>query len=296
MGELASDVLVEWMARDICASRPAAALLQGDTHSRYFRSTAMSRGFVPVGPAAKPSHFEKLCIGGILSTGNWAERRAALSTAIGLVLPEAPPGYCGPATLLECSLGSAGSQRLPLSAFEVQFGPVIAFLPGRPVAVVPIQPTYADQLLGTAAQLSFLPRVEASMWQEKLYLCSPRALAVLAAGVIILFYESKGQNEGRGAIVAVAQVVRTALRKMEVLDASMTRRGVLTAQEIKNLSSTKETALIYFSQLMRLAKPVGMDRLRRLRCMDQANFVTARKIDETAAWAIIEEGQPNVRL
>jgi predicted nucleic acid-binding protein/GNAT superfamily N-acetyltransferase len=296
MGELASDVLVERMARDICATRPACALLQGDTRSRYFRSTAVARGFVPVGSATNPSHFEKLCAGGVLSARNWAERNAALAKAIRLMLPERPPGYCGPTTVVEYSLGSGAAQQLPLSAFEVRFGPVILLLPGRPVIVVPIQRAFADQLLGTSDQFSLLPQSEASMWQQKLYLCSPRALAVLAAGAIVFFYESKRQNDGRGAIVAIAQIVRTAIRKKNVLDPAMTRRGVLMPKEIEALSVGEDTALVYFSQIMPLKKPVPMARLRTLGCMDRANFVTARRISEAAACAIIEEGQPHVQL
>jgi hypothetical protein len=133
------------------------------------------------------------------------------------------------------------------------------------------------------------------MCQQKLYLCSPRALAVLAAGAIVLFYESKGQNDGRGAIVAIAQIVRTAIRKKNVLNPAMTRRGVLTQKEIEFLSVSEDTALVYFSQLMPLKKPVPMGRLRTLGCMDRANFVTARQISETAARAIMEEGQPSAQ-
>jgi hypothetical protein len=296
MGELASDVLVERMARDICATRPACALLQGDTRSRYFRSTAVSRGFVPVGPTTNPSHFEKLCAGGILSASNWAEQNAALAKAIGLRLPARPPEYCGPTTVVEYCLGSGAAQRLALSAFEMRFGPLLVFLPGRPVVVAPIHRNFADQLLGTSDQFSLLPQGEASMWQQKLYLCSPRALAVLAAGAIVFFYESKGHNDGRGAIVAIAQIVRTAIRKKGVLNPAMTRRGVLKPKEIETMSVSEDTALIYFNQVMPLKKPVPMSRLRALGCMDRANFVTARQIGEAAAWAIIEEGQPSVQL
>ncbi len=296
MSEVAADVLVERMGRDICATRPASALLQGDTRSRHFRATVISRGFVPGGDSEDPSHFEKFCVGDVLAAQNWANRGDALAKAIGLVLPERPPAYLGPATSVEYSLGATGPERLQLSAFEVRFGPVILFLPGRPVAVVPIQRAFADELLGTSRQFSLLPQPEASMWRERLYLCSPRALAVLAAGTIVLFYESEGQNNGRGAIVAIAQVVRTAIRNKSGLDEKMIRRGVLTTQGIDHLSVTRETALIYFSQLMPLTDPVPKNRLRTLGCMDGANFVTARQIGEDAAWAIIEQGKPNVRL
>ena len=197
---------------------------------------------------------------------------------------------------MECSVGTAGRQPLPLLAFEVQFGPVIVLLPDRPVAVIPIRRAFADQLLGTAEQLSLLPKTEASMWHQKLYVGSPRMLSAVTSGTIIFFYESQQQRKGRGAVVAVAQVVRTALRKNAALDPSMIRRGVVTAEDIAALSTTDEKALIYFSQLMPLRHPVAKDHLRALGCMDGANYVTARLIGEDAACAIIEAGQPHVRL
>ena len=97
------------------------------------------------------------------------------------------------------------------------------------------------------------------------------------------------------ASVAIAQVVRTAIRKKSVLDPAMTRRGVLMPKDIEALSVGEDRALVYFSQLMPLKKPISMRRLRVLGCMDRANFVTARRIDEAASWAIIEEGQPIVQ-
>jgi hypothetical protein len=134
------------------------------------------------------------------------------------------------------------------------------------------------------------------MWHEKLYVGSPKVLAAVKSGRIIFFYESQQQRKGRGAIVAVAQVLRTALRKNAVLDPAMTRRGVVTAEEIAALSTTEDKALIYFSQLMPLRFPVSKDKLRALDCMDGANYVTARQIGEDAACAIIEAGQPHVGL
>ena len=294
LGELAADLLMEQMTRDVCANRPAELLIQGNTHSPSFCSGALIRGCEPVGPPIRPSYFEKRCIGRVLTPETWTPQRAALAKTIGLQLPEHPPRYTGPATVMECTVASLGRQPLPLLAFEVHFGPVIVLLPERPVVVIPIRRAFADQLLGTSDQLSLLPKTEASMWHEKLYVGSPRMLAAVTSGAIILFYESQQQGKGRGAIVAVAQVVRTALRKNALLDHAVTRRGVLTAKDIAALSTTEDKALIYFSQLMPLRRPVDKDHLRALGCMDGANYVTARLIGQSAACAVIEAGQPHV--
>lgn len=294
--ELASDALIDRMARDICASRSACARLHGDMQSQFLRLTATSRGFAPIGPPQLPLHLEKYCIGGVVSPPTWAERRIGLIESIRLRLPEHLPEFRGPYTPVQYSIGTEGEQHLPLLSFEVRFGPVIMLLPKRPVVVIPIQPRFADQLLGTGEQHSLFSENEAHMWPEKLYLCSPKALTVLGAGAIALFYESQGTGRGRGAIVAIAEVVRTAIRKKDELHSSTTRRGVLSQKAIKATSRGNETALIYFSQAMPMTTPVPIRRLRQLRCMDGANFVTARQIDEAAAWTIIEEGHPSVRL
>jgi len=199
-------------------------------------------------------------------------------------------------TIIECSVGPADREAVPLPVFEAKFGPVIVMLPERPVAVIPIRRAFADLLLDTADQLSLLPKSEASMWHEKLYVGSPRVLAAITAGTVVLFYESHQQCKGRGAIVAVAKVVRTALRKNVVLDPAMIRRGVLSAEDIGALGTAKDKALIFFSQLMPLRHPVDKNDLRAMGCMDGANYVTARLIREDAACAIMEAGQPHVRL
>ena len=111
------------------------------------------------------------------------------------------------------SVGSNGASPLKtsLQEFESRFGPVLLMLPGRPTVVVPIQRTYADRLLDTAYQHSLFPRPEASVLGEKLYLSSPWTLSVLVPGAVTLFYESMGADNGRGAIVAAAQITRTAV-------------------------------------------------------------------------------------
>jgi hypothetical protein len=111
-----------------------------------------------------------------------------------------------------------------------------------------------------------------------------------------LFYESIGADNGRGAIIAAAQITRSGVSETTKLDSGTTRRGVLSSEEVKGISTNNRTGLTYFNQLFRFEIPVGLSRLRALGCADGANFVTARQIDEVAASAIIEEGKASVRL
>lgn len=295
-GELACDVLLETMFRDACANRPARLILDGSHTSREAMEYAKDHGFRVVGTSNGPPTLEKFCIGKIITRRNWNESRALLAGSFGITLPAVPPSYSGPDTEIAIGKRESTCAAIRLREFEARFGPVILFLPGRKALVVPIQRSYADQLLSTAYQHSLFPRPEASVLGEKLYLSSPRTLSVLEEGAVILFYESIGNDSGRGAIVAVAQITRTAIQETTTLDSRTTRRGVLSSGEVHSLSTTNKTGLTYFNQLMRLKHPIGLSRLRALGCADRANFVTARQIDENAALSIIEEGEPSVRL
>jgi predicted nucleic acid-binding protein len=296
MAELACDVLFEAMSRDVCAARPASVVLRGDLASREVRESAAAHGFREAGTKAGPARYEKFCVGTIITPKNWVKSRRLLSNVFGLDLTANPPDYAGPETIMMVDRRDQTHDQIPLKDFEAYFGPVILMLPGRPVTIVPIQRTYADQLLNTAGQPSLFPPPEAAVRHERLYLSSPRTLSVLTPSTIVLFYESIGDDYGRGAIIAAAQIVRTAIREATALDSGTTRRGVLSWEEIGSLSISGRTALTFFNQVMRFDNPVGLSRLRALGCADGANFVTARRIDESAAFAIIEEGKPSARL
>lgn len=296
LGELACDVLFDTIFRDVCTARPARLLLAGEHTSREVLEYAKEHGFGAARSTRRPSMLEKSCIGKIITGRNWDALVPQLSDSFGLALPISPPRYSGPDTSIMIDGNTPTEEAMRLREFEARFGPVILLLPGRPVVVVPIHRTYADQLLNTAYQHSLFPQPEASLLVERLYLSSPRTLSVLVTGAIIFFYESIGADNGRGAIVAAAQVTRTAVQETTALDSGTTRRGVLSSEEVSSVSANNKTGLTFFNQLMRFEAPVGLSRLRALGCADGANFVTARQIDEIAALSIIEEGEPSVRL
>jgi hypothetical protein len=296
MAELACDVMFEAMSRETCASRPACLVLSGDLTNREVLDSAVQHGFRSRAATTLSAAYEKFCIGAVITTRNWIESRRKLSNAFDFEMPDSPPDYLGPDTAIALGGRNCASGEVPLLEFEARCGPAILMLAGRPVSIVPIQRTYADQLLSTGTQSSLFPLAEAAVRHEKLYLSSPRTLAVLSPGTVIMFYESIGNNRGRGAIVAVATVVRTAIRATKALDSGIARRGVLSSVEIGARSVSDSIALTFFSQLMRFESPVVLSRLRALGCADGANLVTARQVDGAAAMTVIEEGRPSAKL
>lgn len=294
LGELACDVLLDTMCRDVCQARPASVIIDCQHMSRETLEYAKGKGFEK-GPAIDhPQTLKKHCIGRIVTPKDWSEVRGQLSRSFQLNLPAIAPDYSGPETTLVIDRSDGHSTELPLEEFESQFGPVILMLPARPAVVVPIRRQYADLLLNTANQQSLFALPEASVLGERLYLSSPRALSSIAPGAVILFYESKSADNGRGAIVAAAIVTRTAIKETIQIGSETTRRGVLSSEEVQTVSSTDKTGLTFFNQLFRFKNSVSLSRLDELGCVDGAKFVTARGIDFKAASIILDEGKPSV--
>lgn len=295
VGELACDVLLDTMCRDVCHARPASVSIDCRHMSRETLEYAIGQGFQEEGPANNHLQtLKKYCIGKVIGPKSWNEIREQLSRSFQLNLPATPPRYSGPDMTITVNRGGGHSLVLPLHDFESQFGPAILMLPARPAVVVPIRRQYADVLLNTADQQSLFALPEASVLGERLYLSSPRALSTLTPGAVILFYESMRADSGRGAIVAAATVTRTAIKETTEIGTETTRRGVLSSDEVQTVSSTDKTGLTFFSQLFRFKNPVGLSRLGELGCVDGAKFVTARGIDFEAASVIMEEGKPSV--
>lgn len=294
LGELACDVLLDTMCRDVCQTRPASVSIDCQHISRETLEYVNGQGFEAGPENDRPQTLKKYCIGRIIGPKDWSDVREQMTRFFQLNLPATPPLYSGPETTVIIEQGSGHSTILPLQDFESQFGPVILMLPSRPAVVVPIRRQYADVLLNTANQQSLFVPPEASVLGERLYLSSPRALSVLTPGAVILFYESMRVDSGRGAIVAAATITRTAIQQTTEIGTEITRRGVLRSEEVQTVSSTDKTGLTFFSQLFRFRNPVGLSRLDAIGCVDGAKFVTARGIDFNAASIIMDEGKPSV--
>ncbi len=293
IGELACDVLLDTMCRDVCQTRPASLSIDCRQMNRETLDYAKGQGFEVSSATNHPQTLKKYCIGRIIGPENWSEIREQLSRSFLLNLPATPPHYSGPETTLTVDQGGGHAMILPLQDFESKFGPVILMLPARPAVVVPIRRQYADVLLNTSDQQLLFAPPEASVLGERLYLSSPRALSTLTPGAVILFYESMRVDSGRGAIVAAATVTRTAVKATTEIGTETTRHGVLSSEEVQTVSSSDKTGLTFFSQLFRFKNRVGLSRLDQLGCVDGAKFVTARAIDFDAACVIMDEGKPS---
>jgi hypothetical protein len=72
---------------------------------------------------------------------------------------------------------------------------------------------------------------------------------------------------------------------------SLIECGVLDEQELSEITAGQQLAAITFDNVMKLRRPVGLNKLRELGCVDGSNAVTSRGITPNQLQRVIEEGQ-----
>jgi hypothetical protein len=179
---------------------------------------------------------------------------------------------------------------IDLFDLETNLSPTMFLLSGRSAVLVPIRSLYADDLLGTAAQGSLLPKPQAAILHERTYFSSVRNERLFVKGTPIVFYES-GKFGGRSAAVAVARVTSTVVVAKSQIDTPLLEGGVVDEEGIKDLSSSTQIAATTLDNVMKLRKPVPLKSLRGFGCVDKANLITSRPITSDQLQKIMIEGQ-----
>ena len=158
---------------------------------------------------------------------------------------------------------------------EDLLSPTIFVGPGRLGCIAPIRRAYSDRLLQASQQMLLDPNREAALFSEWVYFSSYRNLRVLVPNTAILFYESSG-NWGRASVVAVARIRSSEQHPKEEVPSEMLRHGVLDSDDIKGLTASQSIAVTTFHSVISFERPVPLDRLRKLGCVDGANLIAAR--------------------
>jgi hypothetical protein len=180
-------------------SRICVNLLPGHAMSRKI---ALACGFRPEpGQEEHGTTLHKVAVGNVVDTGSWEDVRNSVSSLVDVGLPSEIPSYEGPAQGITLTTSSGSDNIVTLHDLETLLSPTMFLLPGRRGAIVPIRKVFADELLGTADQLSLLSQAEATLLNERVYYGSTRSASLLMPGTPILFYESS-KNGGRSCIVA----------------------------------------------------------------------------------------------
>jgi hypothetical protein len=179
---------------------------------------------------------------------------------------------------------------IDLFDLETILSPTLFVLPNRGAVLVPIRAAYADDLLGTAAQGSLLPKPQAAILHERTYFSSTRNERLLTKGTPIVFYES-GKSNGRSAAVAVARITSTVVVPKSQIAVTLIDSGVVAEEGIKDLSSGDQIAATMVDNVMKLRRPVPLKLLRALGCVDKSNLITSRSITPEQLQRIMIEGQ-----
>jgi predicted transcriptional regulator len=138
--------------------------------------------------------------------------------------------------------------------------------------------------------MSLLPLRQAAALHDRTYFSAARNLALMRRGTPIVFYES-GKANGRCAAIAIARVRSTVAVPKRKIAASLIETGVLDEEEVAEITTGDEVAATTVDNVMKLTKPVTLNRLRELGCIDGSNAVTSRPISALQLQQIIAEGQ-----
>ena len=229
----------------------------------------------------------KIAAGTLIRKNAWATFRASLQEVGGVVLPEVAPVWTSHRQQIQLG-GSDGERRyMRLDALETLLSPVLLGLSGRPAVIVPIQPQYAEPLLGHSRQMSLAPKMRSEVASGRLYLADPKCLGRYTKGGLLLFYESG--SSGEKAIVAVARVVDTYLINGDDVSEESLAGSVLGVRGLAGIGSAKNKSACVFDNVVVLNRPVDLKRLRKIGIMD-ASLVTTRKVTDEQLESILNEG------
>jgi GNAT superfamily N-acetyltransferase/predicted nucleic acid-binding protein len=287
-----ADYLLDVAIRDACQRGPSVLRLVSSPVCTSVLAVAMARGFRrPQGDPEEvgPSVLKKVCIGQVVGPATLPFVRCEIQRLAQVGLPAELPPYTGPGTLLRVTTPRAGGALVTLDQMESLLGPTLFLLPGRSCALVPVRPEYAAELLESRSQRKMFPRMEASLFSERVYYSSQRTASVLQPGTLLLFYESS-QSGKPGAVIACARVIRAALAFRPDISEETRRRGVLSPAQIDKLGRCGPKNLTYFDNMMRFRKPVQVRRLRQVGC--KGTLVTSKRVSAECFRRVVEEGEP----
>jgi hypothetical protein len=236
------------------------------------------------------SRYQRLSIGGVVDATSWPSVRQNLHGTADMRFAEDFASIADDKCRIQFQNHAGSDFMIDLFDLETILSPTLFLLSNRGAVLVPIRASYADDLLGTAAQGSLLPRPQAVILHERTYFSSVRNEQLLAKGTPVVFYES-GKSNGRSAAVAVARITSTVVVPKSQIAATLIDGGVVAEENIKDLTSGDQIAATTVDNVMRLRKPVPLKFLRQCGCVDKSNLIPSRPITPKQLKQIITEGQ-----
>jgi len=236
------------------------------------------------------SRYQRLSIGGIVDATSWPSVRQSLHATADMRFAEDFASIADDEMRIQFQNQIGKEFIIDLFDLETILSPTLFLLSDRGAVMTPIRASYANDLLGTAAQGSLLPKPQAAILHERTYFGSVRNERLMTKGTPVVFYES-GKSYGRSAAVAVARVTSTVVVSKSQIAATLLDGGVVAEEDIKKLSSGGQIAATTVDNVMKLRKAVSLKHLREFGCIDGSNLVTSRVITSDQLQQIMTEGQ-----
>lgn len=229
--------------------------------------------------------LSKLALGHPVTTHSWESVRLAIERLGGLKVQKTCPTYDRP--LVIGSTAKTGEMSLELFDLESILSPTLFVFPGRQGVVAPITADFANALLGTEDQYSFLEVPEAQFLSRRTYYNTIRAAKLMIQGSVIAFYES-ARSGGRGSIVALARIVDVVTVEQNSVPEAIQRAAVV--QNLKDIAKSDRVLATTFDNLLPLKKPITRQKLIEFGFAPKSNFITATQIGPEHLEAIVKSG------
>ncbi len=288
--DVVGEVLLQHMCVDLSSSSPRAielTIMRG--HESAIR-TAVSMGFARAerqNPTV--SELRKVAVGQVVHSENWPEFRSRLRTLAGLDLAATMPDWQASSDTIDAH-ADTGAHRITLGQVEGQLSPVLLLTKSRDGVIVPIRHHFAADLLGTSVQPQLAEIPSGPLLRTKVYFCSPRIAGLATPGCPLVFYES-GRDGGRKAVVAVSRMVNCRVLDNVDVSSELVHRGVLTQNQISQVSPQAHLAIVEFDNVFHLKTPVSYRNLKRMGCVGPANLVTAQRLSGQQILSIWKESE-----
>lgn len=263
------------------------------------RDTASERGFLTHENTYESILLRRLAYKGVLTNSTWNSFVQLLAQERSISLNEKFPTFSesvntGIATTFE---GQTSSKPSKLLSFETFFSPLLLIAVNRPSAIVPIQETYANELLNLdSPQKSLLLSKEALLRIERAYFGKAGFEKSFASLGLVVFYISgsrngKGSSTGRKAAVGIARVTFAGKRPASGIKEELGRLGVLESDKLASLADkTGNLSFFTFDNFVLFPQEVSYLKLKRMNCISGANLVTSQKLTYEQLLKIVEAG------
>lgn len=286
---LAISSLIETACRDIGHQSVAIFLLETLARQHLIRATARTFGFHPENTDnPRNSVLRKAVLGRAILPEQWDNLKSDLKEALGITIS-------GPLSALDSRLINIldikdKQTKVSLMELEELLGPSILCASDRAGVILPIWPSYAEELFHGTKQPSFLDHNSAIIKPTKAYIGGH--YDAIPEGGLAFFYESSKQN-GRKAIIAVARILKRYALTTDQVKSISSDRGVFSEKSI-DASAEKRSlkTVIDIGSVMLFSTPISLNELRQIGCADGANFITSKSIEPKHCIELIRAGEP----